>query len=211
LYDSTWTDVFLRSLNAPFFRFSPVMAGSREPVFTNDEKVQQSIALMTTRRESTDNRQNYMLAEIIKSVSPSPTTMLNLVMQLGAHQPRWDDMPLPPGTFDLTWKISKKSHPHTFPRRSISQRVSRGIRRFEAQLRIFPSFTDNRTANTAFCPHWTTSTTMAAGNDYFLSHRPSWSSIGSKTQKRRSERRDGHATVFSNSRRASKTQTRPSN
>ncbi|GAB7327019.1 hypothetical protein MBLNU13_g10960t1 [Cladosporium sp. NU13] len=54
------------------------MAGSREPVFTNDEK-------------------NYMLAEIIKSVSPSPTTMLNLVMQLGAHQPRWDDMPLPPG------------------------------------------------------------------------------------------------------------------
>jgi hypothetical protein len=45
-----------------------------------------------------------MLAEIIKSVSPSPTTMLNLVMQLGAHQPKWDDMALPPGTFGLTLK-----------------------------------------------------------------------------------------------------------
>lgn len=75
------------------------MAGSREPVFTNDEKVWQCIALpMATRYGSTDHRQNYMLAEIIKSVSPSPTTMLNLVMQLGAHQPRWEDMPLPPGT-----------------------------------------------------------------------------------------------------------------
>ena len=78
------------------------MAGSREPVFTNDEKVRPTITVTTTRRGSTDNRQNYMLAEIIKSVSPSPTTMLNLVMQLGAHQPRWDDMPLPPGTFEFT-------------------------------------------------------------------------------------------------------------
>jgi hypothetical protein len=182
------------------------MAGSREPVFTNDEKVWQSTTLTTTRRcGSTDNRQNYMLAEIIKSVSPSPTTMLNLVMQLGAHQPRWDDMPLPPGAFEFTSKISKKSHSHTFSRRSISQRVSRCIRRFEAQLRVFPSFTDDRTANTTIRPHWTTSTTMAAGNDNFLPYRPSWSSIGSKTQKRRPGRRDGHATGFSNSRRTSKT------
>jgi hypothetical protein len=157
------------------------MAGSREPVFTNDEKVRRAIELTTTRRGSTDNRQNYMLAEIIKSVSPSPTTMLNLVMQLGAHQPRWDDMPLPPGMFEFTWKTSKKNHPHTSSRRSISQRVSRCIRGFEAQLRIFPSFTDDSTANTAFCPYWTTSTTMATGNDNFLPHRPSWSSIGSKT------------------------------
>lgn len=159
------------------------MAGSREPVFTNDEKVWQSIApTMTMHCGSTDHRQNYMLAEIIKSVSPSPTTMLNLVMQLGAHQPRWDDMPLPPGTLEFTWKISKKSHPHTSSRRSISERVSRCIRRFEAQLRILPSFTDNRTANPAICPHWTTSTTMAARNDYFLPHWPSWSPIGTQTQ-----------------------------
>lgn len=187
------------------------MAGSREPVFTNDEKVRRTIAVTTTRRESTDNCQNYMLAEIIKSVSPSPTTMLNLVMQLGAHQPRWDDMPLPPGMFEFTWKISKKSHPHASPRRSISQRVSRCIRGFEAQLRIFPSFTDDCTANTAFCPHWTASTTMAIGNDNFLPYWPSWSTISSKTQERRAGRCDGHATGFSNSRRASKTQTRSSN
>jgi hypothetical protein len=159
------------------------MAGSREPVFTNDEKVWQCIALTTTTRYgSTDHRQNYMLAEIIKSVSPSPTTMLNLVMQLGAHQPRWDDMPLPPGTFIFTRKTLKKSHPHTFSRRSISQRVSRCVRRFEAQLRILPAITDNCTANTVVCPHWTPSTTMAAGNDYFLPYWPSWSSIGTKTE-----------------------------
>jgi hypothetical protein len=154
------------------------MAGSREPVFTNDEKVRRAIELTTTRRGSTDNRQNYMLAEIIKSVSPSPTTMLNLVMQLGAHQPRWDDMPLPPGISEFTWKILKKNPPHT-SHRSISQRVSRCVRRFEAQLRIFPSITDNGTANTTFCPHWTTSSTMAAGDDNFLPHWSSWSPIGS--------------------------------
>lgn len=73
----------------------------------------------------TDIRQNYMLAEIIKSVSPSPTTMLNLVMQLGAHQPRWDDIPLPPGTIEKTLKISI-INPYTVPR-SISQRVSRRL------------------------------------------------------------------------------------
>ena len=158
------------------------MAGSREPVFTNDEKVLAISLHYPLPPPSTDDAQNYMLAEIIKSVSPSPTTMLNLVMQLGAHQPRWDDMPLPPGTFIFTRKTSKKSHPHTFSRRSISQRVSRCVRRFEAQLRILPSFTDNRTADPAICPHWTTSTTMAAGNDYFLPYWPSWSSIGSETE-----------------------------
>jgi hypothetical protein len=50
-----------------------------------------------------------MLAEIIKSVSPSPSKMLNLVMQLGAHQPRWDDMPLPPGKIKSTRKIDEDS------------------------------------------------------------------------------------------------------
>ncbi|KAM0713644.1 hypothetical protein Q7P37_010606 [Cladosporium fusiforme] len=73
------------------------MAGSREPAFTNDEKVAGTIDDPMALQTATDNRQNYMLAEIIKSVSPSPSTLLNLVMQLGAHQPRWDDMPLPPG------------------------------------------------------------------------------------------------------------------
>lgn len=75
--------------------------------------------------QMTDIRQNYMLAEIIKSVSPSPTTMLNLVMQLGAHQPRWDDIPLPPGTTEKTLRISI-INPYTVPR-SISQRVSRRL------------------------------------------------------------------------------------
>lgn len=83
------------------------MAGSREPVFTNDEKVASTTANPLARPASTDSRQNYLLAEIIKSVSPSPTTMLNVVMQvLGNHQPRWDDIPLPPGTFEFTRKIS---------------------------------------------------------------------------------------------------------
>lgn len=77
------------------------MAGSREPVFTNDEKVLEAdTPSVSSLPQPADTRQNYMLAEIIKSVSPSPTTLLNLVMQLGAHQPRWDDIPLPPGNFE---------------------------------------------------------------------------------------------------------------
>jgi len=61
-----------------------------------------------------------MLAEIIKSVSPSPTTMLNLVMQLGAHQPRWDDMALPPGTSESTLKNGSGRVLTIFPGRSVN-------------------------------------------------------------------------------------------
>jgi hypothetical protein len=64
-----------------------------------------------------------MLAEIIKSVSPSPTTMLNLVMQLGAHQPKWDDMALPPGKFGLTLK-NRSRHVLTFSQVDLSTRAA---------------------------------------------------------------------------------------
>lgn len=97
------------------------MAGSREPVFTNDEKVLAISLHYPLPPPSTDDIQNYMLAEIIKSVSPSPTTMLNLVMQLGAHQPKWDDMALPPGTFESTLKkIDQDAFSHFFPGRSVN-------------------------------------------------------------------------------------------
>lgn len=89
------------------------MAGSREPVFTNDEKVPRHTPHPMAGMQSTDDRQNYMLAEIIKSVSPSPSTLLNLVMQLGAHQPRWDDMPLPTGNIQInTENIDKRVFSH---------------------------------------------------------------------------------------------------
>jgi hypothetical protein len=94
------------------------MAGSRESVFTNDEKVWEISSHHPP--SSTDNAQNYMLAEIIKSVSPSPITMLNLVMQLGAHQPRWDDMALPPGSFELTLDIWSRFVLTLFPGRSVN-------------------------------------------------------------------------------------------
>jgi hypothetical protein len=96
------------------------MAGSREPVFTNDEKVPPIESTPSTKAPSTDNAQNYMLAEIIKSVSPSPTTMLNLVMQLGAHQPRWDDMALPPGSFELARENRSRRLLTLFPGRSVN-------------------------------------------------------------------------------------------
>lgn len=51
--------------------------GSREPAFSNDEK-------------------NYLLAEILKSASPSPAHLLSIVIHLGI-QPSWEDIPLPPG------------------------------------------------------------------------------------------------------------------
>lgn len=106
--------------------------------------------------------------------------------------------------------IDEESSSH-FSRRSISQRVSRCIRGFEAQLRVVTFFADNGTTNTALRPDWTTATTVAAGNDDFLSHWPSWSSIGSQTQERRAGRHDGHEPTRSNSRCPSQTQTWSSN
>lgn len=162
------------------------------------------------RPRSTDDDQNYMLAEIIKSVSPSPTTMLNLVMQLGAHQPRWDDMPLPPGTLESTPKISIKRHSHT-SLRSIRQRMPRRVRRLETQLRVLTLIANNSTPNTIVRSHRPTSTTVAARNDNFIRKCPSGSPTPAKGQNRRAGRRDGHASIFDDSRRPGKTQTRSTN
>lgn len=46
--------------------------------------------------------QNYMLAEIIKSASPNPTVLHNVAVQLHIHEPRWDELPLPPGQWNAS-------------------------------------------------------------------------------------------------------------
>lgn len=40
--------------------------------------------------------QNELLAEIIKSASPHPSVLFNVIANLNIH-PRWEDMPLPKG------------------------------------------------------------------------------------------------------------------
>jgi hypothetical protein len=149
------------------------MAGSREPVFTNDEKVPPIETTPSTKAPSTDNAQNYMLAEIIKSVSPSPTTMLNLVMQLGAHQPRWDDMALPPGSFELARENRSRRLLTLFPGRSVN-----ACRAAFEELKRSSGYS----SDTIVRSHRTASAPVAAGNDNFIRVRSSWSTAPAKNQ-----------------------------
>jgi hypothetical protein len=103
-----------------------------------------------------------------------------------------------------------KIRSHTLPR-SICQCVPRCLRRIEAQLRLLTSIADNSTSNTIVRSHRTTSTAMAVGNDNFVRFRSSWSTAPAKNQIRRAGWRYGHVSIFYDTRRSSKTQTRSTN
>nr|OQO31278.1 hypothetical protein B0A51_01032 [Rachicladosporium sp. CCFEE 5018] len=95
------------------------MAGfdHRGPGFSNDEK-------------------NYLLAEIIKCASISPTNLLNVVLA-NQIQPRWEDMPLPPGrslnacrsAFDELKRHAYSPLSQTTPQTPLSAPISGSLKR----------------------------------------------------------------------------------
>jgi hypothetical protein len=105
-----------------------------------------------------------------------------------------------------------RSHPHT-THRSIGERVSRCIRRSEAQLRVFAhvNITRRDTTNTTIRTHWTASTPVATRNDDYLSHWPSRSPTCSETEERRADWHDGYGATIRNSGRPTQTQAWSSN
>ena len=51
--------------------------------------------------------QNYLLAEIIKQHSPSPSVLMSVVYNLGIQTPNWNEIALPPGQFLFSLMLGK--------------------------------------------------------------------------------------------------------
>lgn len=149
--------------------------GSREAAFSNDEKV--CYCGRHTTCEPTNEDQNYLLAEILKSASPSPAHLLGIVIHLGI-QPSWEDIPLPSGMLLIAASVTLVSRPALTLVRTIFELLSDRFRGPKAQCRLLSNVSSSTDA--AFCStaSWParagTIETIIPFRGRFLHTRPNW-------------------------------------